>query len=145
VNYQFVAQSAEDVQNIENAPAVRIGPYSIKSGQIQLLTTVSVYRLRGESREQIRMPSMNAEAIHVWEEMGREPKIIGEQVRPPPAAHRSPGICCPIFQVGEFRATVQEDVAYGTRSMAGLFAFWSGNWSSRTTLSSDLCTWMRPL
>lgn len=86
MNYQFVAQSAEDVQNIENAPAVRIGPYSIKSGQIQLLTTVSVYRLRGESREQIRMPSMNAEAIHVWEEMGREPKIIGEQVRPPRTA-----------------------------------------------------------
>jgi hypothetical protein len=29
---------------------------------------------------------MNAEAIHVWEEMGREPKIIGEQVRPPRTA-----------------------------------------------------------
>jgi hypothetical protein len=27
LNYQIVAQSAEDVQNIENAPAVSIGPY----------------------------------------------------------------------------------------------------------------------
>jgi hypothetical protein len=86
VNYQIVAQSAEDVQNIENAPAVSIGPYLLKSGQTQLLTTISVYSLRGESPEQIRMLYMNAAAIHVWEEMGREPKIIGEQVRPPRTA-----------------------------------------------------------
>ena len=92
VNYQVVAQSAEDVENIENAPAVSIAPYLLKSGQTQLLTTISVYSLRGESREQIRMLYMNAAAIHVWEEMGMEPKIIGEQVRPPRTAHVAFGV-----------------------------------------------------
>ena len=56
VNYQIVAQSAEDVENIENAPAISIGPYLLRSGQIKPLTTISVYSLRGESREQMRPP-----------------------------------------------------------------------------------------
>lgn len=85
-NYQVVAQSDEDLQNIENAPAVSIGPYLDKSGQIQLLTTISVYSLRGESREQMRLLYMNAAAIRVWEEMGREPRIVGARRRPPQTA-----------------------------------------------------------
>jgi len=85
-NYQIVAQSAEDVQNIENAPAVSMGPYLLNSGQRNLLTTISIYSLRGESREQVRLLYMNAAAIHVWEEMGKMPRIIGAQVRPPHAA-----------------------------------------------------------
>ncbi len=43
LNYQIVAQSAEDVQNNENALAVSIGPYLLKSGQTHLLTTISIY------------------------------------------------------------------------------------------------------
>ena len=53
-HYQIVAQSAEDMQNIENAPAVSMGPYLLKSGQRSFLMTISIYSLRGESREQIR-------------------------------------------------------------------------------------------
>ena len=86
MNYQIVAQSAEDMQDIENAPAISIGPYLLKSGQIELLTTISIYSLRGESREQTRLLYMNAAAIRVWEEMGKEPRIIGARVRPPRAA-----------------------------------------------------------
>ena len=86
LNYQIVAQSAEDVQNIENAPAVSMGPYLLKSGQRSLLTTISIYRLRGKSREQIRLLFMNPTAIRVWEAMGKSPKIIGAQVRPPQTA-----------------------------------------------------------
>ena len=86
LNYQIVAQSAEDVQNIENAPAVSIGPYLLKSGQLGLLTAVSIYSLRGESREQLRLLYMNAAAVRVWEAMGNVPKIIGAQVRPPRTA-----------------------------------------------------------
>ena len=86
LNYQIIAQSAEDVQNIENAPAVSMGPYLLKSGQTSLLRTISIYSLRGDSREQVRLLYMNADAIHVWEQMGRTPKIIGAQVRPPHAA-----------------------------------------------------------
>src|SRR5579863_6572183 len=58
--YQIIAQSAEDVQNIENAPAVSMGPYLLESGQMRLLTSISVYSLRGESREQTRLLFMNA-------------------------------------------------------------------------------------
>ena len=86
LNYRIIAQSAEDVQNIENAPAVSMGPYLLQSGQTPLLRTISIYSLRGESREQIRLLYMNAEAIQVWEKMGRAPKIIGAQVRPPHTA-----------------------------------------------------------
>jgi hypothetical protein len=86
LHYQLIAQSADEVQNIENAPAVSMGPYLLKSGQISLLTSISVYSLRGESREQIRLLYMNAAAIQVWEEMGKAPKIIGAQIRPPRSA-----------------------------------------------------------
>jgi hypothetical protein len=86
LNYQIVAQSAEDVQNIENAPAVSIGPYLLKSRQTHLLTTISIYSLRGESRKQIRPLYMNAPAIRVWEATGNVPEIIGAQVRPPRTA-----------------------------------------------------------
>lgn len=47
VNYQIVVQSADDVQDIENAPAVSIGPYLLKSDQTRLLATISVYSRRG--------------------------------------------------------------------------------------------------
>jgi hypothetical protein len=86
LNYQIVAQSIEDLQNVENAPAVSMEPYLLKSGQRSLLTTISIYSLQGESREQIRLLYMNSGAIRVWEEMGRAPKIIGAQVRPPHTA-----------------------------------------------------------
>ena len=86
LNYQIVAQSAEDVQNIQNAPAVSMAPYLIESGQTRLLNTISVYSLRGESRDQVRLLYMNSTAIRVWKEMGKVPKIIGRQFRPPHTA-----------------------------------------------------------
>lgn len=84
--YQIVAQSADDLQNIENAPAVSMEPYLLKSGQLSLLTTISVYSLRGDSRERARLLYMNAVALQVWEGMGKEPKIIGARFRPPRTA-----------------------------------------------------------
>jgi hypothetical protein len=33
LNYQIVAQNAEDTQNIENAPAISMGPYLLQSGR----------------------------------------------------------------------------------------------------------------
>ena len=73
LNYQIVAQSADDVQDTENAPAVSMAPHLLKSGHI-------------ESREQMRLLYMNAAAIQVWEEMGKMPRIIGAQFRPPRTA-----------------------------------------------------------
>lgn len=86
LNYQIIAQSAEDVQDIENAPAVSMGPYLLKSGQVRLLTTISIYSLRGDSREQMRLLYMNAAAIQIWQEMGKVPKIVGALFRPPRTA-----------------------------------------------------------
>ena len=43
----IIAQSADDVQNIENAPGVSMGRYLLKSGQVCLLTTISISRLSG--------------------------------------------------------------------------------------------------
>ena len=85
-NYQIVAQSAEEVQNIQNSPSVSMAPYLIESGQTRLLNTISIYSLRGESRDQVRLLYMNVTAIRVWKEMGRVPKIIGQQIRPPHTA-----------------------------------------------------------
>jgi len=90
--YQIVVQSADDVQNIENAPAVAMEPYLFKSGQTSLLRTISVYSLRGDSREQVRLLYMNAPAMRVWEEMGKAPKVIGARFRPPTTALLTFGI-----------------------------------------------------
>ena len=82
-NYEIVAQSAEEVQDIANAPAVSMGPYLLESGQTQLLTRISIYSRRGESREQMRLLYMNASALSIWKAMGKRPKLIGTQHRPP--------------------------------------------------------------
>lgn len=63
-----------------------MGPYLISSEQTRLLTTLSIYSLRGGSREQIRLLYMNAAALRVWKTMGKQPNIVGAQQRPPHAA-----------------------------------------------------------
>lgn len=85
-NYDIVAQSAEEVQNIQNAPAVSMGPYLIESGQTQLLTTISIYSQRGDHRDQVRLLYMNDVALRIWKAMGRQPNLIGAQHRPPKTA-----------------------------------------------------------
>ena len=90
--YHVIAQSVEDVQNVENAPAISMEPYLQESGQTSLLRTISIYSLRGDNREQIRLLYMNAAAMRVWRQMGKEPKIIGSQTRPPQAAVLTLGV-----------------------------------------------------
>ena len=34
LNYQIVAPTAEDVQDIDNAPAITMGPYLLRTGKI---------------------------------------------------------------------------------------------------------------
>lgn len=86
LNYAVVSQSAEEVQDIQNAPAVSMGPYLLDSGQAQLINTISIYSQRGESREQVRLLYMNAAAVLIWRAMGKQPKLIGAQHRPPKTA-----------------------------------------------------------
>lgn len=79
------------MQDVDKAPAIAMGPYLLRSGKLSLEDD-QYLRLPGESREQIRLLYMNAPAIQVWEEMGRAPKIIGAQVRPPHTALLTLGV-----------------------------------------------------
>src|SRR5271154_7411177 len=92
LNYEIVAQSAEEVQDTQNAPSVSMGSYLIESGQTQLLTTISIYSERGQSREQVRLLYMNAVALRVWKAMGKKPSLIGAQHRPSRTALLSFGV-----------------------------------------------------
>ncbi len=81
--YTIIAQCADDVNDIENAPAVSMGPYLLGSQRLSLLTALSVYSQRGGTREQVRLLYMNEVALRIWREMGKSPKVIGSQTRPP--------------------------------------------------------------
>jgi hypothetical protein len=92
LNYETVAQSAEEVQDVRNSPAVSMGPWLIDSGQTHLLTTISIYSQRGESRGQIRLLYMNATALRIWRAMGKRPTVIAAQHRPPSTALLAYGV-----------------------------------------------------
>lgn len=83
MNYEIVAQNADEVQDLENAPPFSMGPYLVKTGQMELMTRISIYSERGASRDQVRLLYMNASALFVWRAMGRIPTLAGAQYRPP--------------------------------------------------------------
>ena len=85
-NYRVIVQSAAEVGDIQNSPSVSMGPYLIASEQTRLLTTLSIYSLRGNSREEIRLLYMNATALCIWKDMGKQPTEVGSLHRPPHAA-----------------------------------------------------------
>ncbi len=92
MNYSVITQTAEDVQDIQNAPAVSMGPYLIQSDQETLLTTISIYSQRGESRDQVRLLYMNSVALRLWEAMGNKPRIVAALHRPPKTAQLNFGV-----------------------------------------------------
>jgi hypothetical protein len=53
--YGTIAQTAGDVQDVQNSPAISMGPYLIISGQTDLLRSISIYSERGNSRKQVRL------------------------------------------------------------------------------------------
>jgi len=87
-----ISQNAVEVQDIQNSPAVSMGPHLILSGQTRLLTTLSVYSMRGDSRERIRILYMNATALRIWKEMGRQATPVDARHRPPNTASLSFGV-----------------------------------------------------
>jgi hypothetical protein len=90
--YEVVAQSADEVQDVQNSPAISIGPYLIITGQTSLLTTISVYSERGESRQRVRLLYMNAVAFRIWRAMSKGPLVVGWQKRPPNTALLAYGV-----------------------------------------------------
>ena len=49
LNYEIVAQCADEVQDIQNAPAVSMAQYLVESEQVKLLATISIYDQPGEA------------------------------------------------------------------------------------------------
>jgi hypothetical protein len=82
LNYTVVAQTAEDVQNVENSPAISMIRYLTDRKQLTLVPTISIYAERGTDRDHIRLLYMNAVALRIWKEMGMRPTEIGMRHRP---------------------------------------------------------------
>ena len=90
--YGTITQTAVEVQDVHNSPAISIGPYLDTLGQSELFRYISVYSERGKSREQVRLLYMNTAALGVWSAMGNDTRIIGERKRPPRTAQLMYGI-----------------------------------------------------
>ncbi|WP_353063687.1 hypothetical protein RBB77_20885 [Tunturibacter psychrotolerans] len=92
LNYRIIVQSESEVRDIQNAPAISMSYFITESNQTKLLTTLSIYSQRGETSDQVRLLYMNDVAFSIWKAMGKEPKIIGSQHRPPSTALLTFGI-----------------------------------------------------
>jgi hypothetical protein len=92
MSYHVLSQTAAEVADLENAPALAIGPYLLKTQQAHLLRVLSVYAQRGDSREQLRLLYLNAPALALWREMGKAVRVTGETKRPPPDATLAFGV-----------------------------------------------------
>jgi hypothetical protein len=86
MSYDVLSQTAAEVADLGNAPAVAIGPYLLKTEQTRLLRVISIYAKRGDSREQLRLLYMNAPALALWREMDKRANIIEQTKRPPTSA-----------------------------------------------------------
>ena len=86
LNYRIIAQSESEVRDVQNAPAISMSYFISESDQTKLLTTLSIYSQRGETRDQVRLLYMNDVAFSIWKAMGKEPKVVGSQHRPPSTA-----------------------------------------------------------
>ena len=82
LNYTVIAQSADEVRHVENAPAVSMAKFLVDHHQLGLLPTISIYAERGEDRATVRLLYMNAVALRIWKEMGMRATEIGMQHRP---------------------------------------------------------------
>ena len=86
LNYRIIAQSESEVRDVQNAPAISMSYFISESDQTKLLTTLSIYSQRGETRDQVRLLYMNDVAFSIQKAMGKEPKVVGSQHRPPSTA-----------------------------------------------------------
>jgi hypothetical protein len=91
-NYRVIAQSADAVRDIENAPAISMSRFITATEQTKLLTTLSIYSERGTSRDEVRLLYMNEAAFSMWKAMGKAATVIAYRHRPPSTAHLAFGV-----------------------------------------------------
>jgi hypothetical protein len=92
MSYEVLSQTAAEVADLGNAPALAFGPYLLKTEQTRLLRVISIYAKRGDSREQLRLLYMNAPALALWREMGKRANVIEQTIRPPKGATLAFGV-----------------------------------------------------
>lgn len=92
MHYQVITQSAQELQDVTNSPALSMAPYLLGKEQSRLATKISIYSERGKTREQMRMLYMNEEGLRVWEAMGRQATRAGAMHRPPRTAQLCFGV-----------------------------------------------------
>jgi len=80
---QVVEQNAEEVQDIQNGPAVSMGTSLLECGHTYLLTTISIYSRRGEKSGASPTALYERHCSLIWKAMGKLPKPIGALHRPP--------------------------------------------------------------
>jgi hypothetical protein len=86
MHYFTIVQDADEVRELDNAPALSIPPYLITSHQEKLLTVLSVYAERGDTRAEVRRLYMNEVALSVWKAMGKKVEYTSSRHRPPTSA-----------------------------------------------------------
>jgi hypothetical protein len=86
LNYSVLAQSTEQLREIQNSPSVSMWPYLVNSAQTQLINTISIYTETGDTPEKARVLYMNATALKIWNLMERATEAVGEVHRPPKSA-----------------------------------------------------------
>ena len=86
LNYSIIAQDKDQLLDVRNSPAISMGDYLLRSGQIKLLNHISIYGEKGTTREQMRLLYMNAAALATWKAMGHSVAVTGEVHRPPHSA-----------------------------------------------------------
>jgi hypothetical protein len=91
-NYRVIAQDANDVRDLENAPAISMSYFITATEQTRLLTTLSIYSERGASQDEVRLLYMNEIAFSIWKAMGKVATVIGYRHRPPSTAQLTFGI-----------------------------------------------------
>ena len=92
LNYEVVSQDAASLLETGSAPAISMGTYLHDSGQLGLITTISIYSRRGHNRENARLLYMNDVAMRIWRQMGNIPRLIGSLHRPPQSAELAFGV-----------------------------------------------------
>ncbi len=80
--YHLITQSAREVLQPDNAPARTISEYLVQTDQSNLLNTLSIYALRGESAQRLRLLYMNDAALQVWQKMGHTVEVLETMKRP---------------------------------------------------------------
>lgn len=80
--YHLITQSAQEVMRPENSPARNMCDYLVKTEQSALTNTISIYSLRGDSAQELRLFYMNDAALAIWRQMGHSPEVRGTTRRP---------------------------------------------------------------